>query len=391
MDLLKSMKTWFIFHLLLGYIFLMSGLIVCFLLLLMYIFVWPLNRSLYRKIVTHLGYMWWSQFTFLGQWWADSKVKVFIENSEDIKMLGKDHTIVLMNHKYEVDWLVTWIMSERLGILGGTKIYGKQMLKFIPLLGWAWTFTESIFLKREWEKDKKIISKDLEYICEYPKNYWVTLLLFCEGTRFTEAKKIASNEVARKKGLKELKHHLLPRTKGFVLSMHGVKDKINTITDMTVGFTNEGAEPKLINVINGKGLTAEVYLRRLPTKDIPLDTDEACANWLHKLYERKDEIFDDFDRNGHYTNGVDFTIPKRRTDLYMWIFWAVTLCVPLFKYLGGIFLSGSVTAQISLLVLIALLTLGFKKMIGLTLIEKASAYGASPEHKAKQNGSDKSN
>jgi lysophosphatidic acid acyltransferase/lysophosphatidylinositol acyltransferase len=32
-------------------------------------------------------------------------------------------------------------------------------------------------------------------------------------------------EVARQKGLPELKHHLLPRTKGFVHSVHGLKGK----------------------------------------------------------------------------------------------------------------------------------------------------------------------
>ena len=51
------------------------------------------------------------------------------------------------------------------------------------------------------------------------------LLLFPEGTRFTEEKRKKSNEYAEKKGLQPLKHHLLPRTKGFVTSMHAVKGK----------------------------------------------------------------------------------------------------------------------------------------------------------------------
>jgi len=51
------------------------------------------------------------------------------------------------------------------------------------------------------------------------------LLLFCEGTRFTESKHAASVEIAKKKGLPPLKHHLLPRTKGFVHSVHGLKGK----------------------------------------------------------------------------------------------------------------------------------------------------------------------
>jgi lysophosphatidic acid acyltransferase/lysophosphatidylinositol acyltransferase len=43
--------------------------------------------------------------------------------------------------------------------------------------------------------------------------------MFCEGTRYTEEKHIASLEFAKSKGLVELKHHLLPRTRGFNLLM----------------------------------------------------------------------------------------------------------------------------------------------------------------------------
>lgn len=39
----------------------------------------------------------------------------------------------------------------------------------------------------------------------------------CEGTRFTKEKYEASMQVAKEKGLPILKHHLLPRTKGFTL------------------------------------------------------------------------------------------------------------------------------------------------------------------------------
>jgi len=59
--------------------------------------------------------------------------------------------------------------------LQGTKIYGKQSLKFVPLIGWAWMFTESIFLRRDWDQDRQIISQDLKYICDYPDGYWVTV------------------------------------------------------------------------------------------------------------------------------------------------------------------------------------------------------------------------
>ena len=68
------------------------------------------------------------------------------------------------------------------------------------------------------------------FFCKTLMSQWVNtfffqLLLFPEGTRFTPEKHEASLEVSRKKGYPELKHHLLPRTKGFAYSMQEMKGK----------------------------------------------------------------------------------------------------------------------------------------------------------------------
>jgi lysophosphatidic acid acyltransferase/lysophosphatidylinositol acyltransferase len=47
----------------------------------------------------------------------------------------------------------------------------------------------------------------------------------CEGTRFTEKKRLISMKIAREKGLPELKHHILPRTKGFTLLLQGAQNQ----------------------------------------------------------------------------------------------------------------------------------------------------------------------
>ena len=59
-----------------------------------------------------------SEFTFLGQWWSGSDCTVVMEKKEDLKYIGKEHTIVVMNHKYDIDWLMTWILAERFEMLG---------------------------------------------------------------------------------------------------------------------------------------------------------------------------------------------------------------------------------------------------------------------------------
>ena len=62
------------------------------------------------------------------------------------------------------------------------------------------------------------------------------MLLFCEGTRFTPDKHKASMEIAKQKGLPVLKHHLLPRTRGFIQCAQSMKSHFKYIYDVTVCF-----------------------------------------------------------------------------------------------------------------------------------------------------------
>lgn len=45
----------------------------------------------------------------------------------------------------------------------------------MPVLGWTWYFTESIFLKRNWDEDKKILEKSITELVTYPDPFWVTV------------------------------------------------------------------------------------------------------------------------------------------------------------------------------------------------------------------------
>jgi lysophosphatidic acid acyltransferase/lysophosphatidylinositol acyltransferase len=143
------------------------------------------------------------------------------------------------------------------------------MLQWAPVLGWSWKFQEVVFLERNWEKDKKNLGRQLTRLVNYPSPFFVRTLkiehlaaqlngfahsskgaqcnrinplsvfqltMFPEGTRFTPDKHKASMVVAREKGLPELKHHLLPRTRGFVAGLPYLKGKVPAIYDVTVAF-----------------------------------------------------------------------------------------------------------------------------------------------------------
>ncbi|CAF4261934.1 unnamed protein product, partial [Rotaria sp. Silwood2] len=154
------------------YCFVISGLIVNFAQLLTYIFIWPFNKQLYRRINYYLGTLLWSQLTFLYSWWADSSVTAYV-NPQDLKDLQHEYAIILVNHRYEIDWLVGLVVAQKIGLLGGLKIVGKRSLSLLPILGWSWFFSESIFLRRIWESDKKVLEHDIQQLLNgYPDNYY---------------------------------------------------------------------------------------------------------------------------------------------------------------------------------------------------------------------------
>jgi lysophosphatidic acid acyltransferase/lysophosphatidylinositol acyltransferase len=103
-------------QLVLFYLFITSGLLVNLLQLLSLV-LWPLNKKLYRSINRHLAYAFWSDLTALAQYWSNSDVVIYMSD-EDWKYLNREHIICIMNHKYDIDWLMGWVVCQRTGLLG---------------------------------------------------------------------------------------------------------------------------------------------------------------------------------------------------------------------------------------------------------------------------------
>ncbi|CAF0979391.1 unnamed protein product [Rotaria sordida] len=381
MRIYDEFKSMFITLGFLGYIFLASGLIINFLQLCSCV-IWPFSKELYRKINCYLALGIWSQFTFVAQWWSKSNCVLYIK-PEELEKVRKEHAIVIMNHKYDVDWLAGWIICQRLGIIKGSKIVGKQSLKLVPIVGWCWIFAESIFLRRVWESDRETLVKDLrKVLANYPKNYFFNLLLFCEGTRFTEKKRLTSMKIAQEKGLPELKHHILPRTKGFTLLLQGAENRITAVYDLTIGFKHTGAEPTLLSVLKGRSCQAEIFVKRIPTSEIPQDT-EGCSNWVHQLYQEKDKIYDYFLKHGTFEgNGLPrIEIQRNYYDLLIELAWMLIIGVPSLIYLFKFLWTSSLLAQLAFVALIFIATIGVRAMIAVTETERGSHYGETQKEK----------
>ncbi|XP_043213766.1 1-acyl-sn-glycerol-3-phosphate acyltransferase gamma-like isoform X1 [Amphibalanus amphitrite] len=381
----SSLKTLPLAHLCLAITFFLSGLCINLIQLILYVTINPFSDRLFKKINYYLHYSICSQLVFLAEWWSESDSRCYVD-PKDAQFFGKEHVLLVMNHTYEVDWLMGWLMADRCGTLGSAKVYVKDMLRYVPIIGWSWVFSSIIFLRRKWDEDKEHIDRQLAVLADYPDPVW--LLIFCEGTRFTAAKHEASMEVARRKGLPELRHLLLPRTKGFTYSVSRLRDKFAAVYNVTVAFdTQNYAQPTLYNMMLGKKIVGDLYVERIPMSEVPEDEQEA-AEFLHQLYRNKDKMLTSYLETGSYS-GLSaapelprLPVARRWFSLVNTLGWAALVLSPIVRALLALLVSGSTLQATSGALIIAALFFGMYKMIGLTKISRASSYGHSDGKKS---------
>jgi len=351
--------------------FLVLGLFINLLQAVLFIIV---PKTLFRKLNYYLVYGIHGYLLSLGDWWSGNKVKIYCneELQEKIKKREvQEHALFLMNHHTELDWLYSWMMGDRLGILGNCRAFAKDPLKFIPIVGWSWAMSEMVFLSRgNLDKDQTTIKEKLKNHAEFPSPVW--LLIFPEGTRFTAEKLQASQEFATKSGLPLLEHHLTPRTKGFSFVVEHVdRDKFRAVYDVTL-VEGEGSAPfNVTSLIQGRSCIGNVYVRRISLDDIPNDQEESSA-WLHNLYKEKDELKHNFLITGNFTKDCTFVEPPRSlASLVLLVASNLVVHIPL---LYSVVMGGWIVKAVVLL--LGAISMVAMKVIGdSTKIAKSSKYG----------------
>nr|XP_039259904.1 1-acyl-sn-glycerol-3-phosphate acyltransferase delta-like isoform X1 [Styela clava] len=380
---IASIKSNSLVHVLLAFVFVVSGLIVNILQAMTMIVWWIGNKDLYRTLNIRLAYLHWALIPFLSEWWAGVKVTLYMK-PDDFRKVNKESGIVVLNHKYDMDWVVGWVVGDRVKILGNAKCMAKKALSYVPLLGWSWRFCEYIFVKRNLENDTKTILKAMETLKEFKHYYW--MLIFCEGTRYTEKKFKLSMEIAEKKGLKPLKHHLLPRTRGFRMMTQGLRSSASCVYDSTI-YVRDNKTPTLIDLLHGKSFDIDFLVIRVPLEEVP-DDDEGCAAYLHEMYYKKDCDFDHCTKfNGFpITDGGEgnrlqgFTAcdcPRRAECLWIAISWMVLVLSPLFYYIWTLLINGALFQVAAIGVVLLIVSFIFKKIMAQGAVSSSSSsYGA---------------
>lgn len=303
--------------------FILSGLIVnCMQALTIPLYY--INRRLFRVLNAKIVYLHWCIIPWAVQNWANYKIRLFAEPGVVEKIVStKEHALCTLNHRGDLDWMIGWCMIERAGKLGGTKAIMKDVAKYLPGIGWTFVFMEYPLLKRDWKEDEQRLAAACDNLAGYPVE--MLLCLFAEGTRFTKEKHKVSMEFARSRGLPLLKHHLVPRTKGFCFLMQQMKGTIDAIYDITICYHDEVAT--ILGVVNAEPLDADILIRRFPVKDIAAETDKELSDWLMKLYQEKDELVDYHNKHKRFPM-EESHLPKRPWPELIVYTWLSLLGVP---------------------------------------------------------------
>ena len=250
----------------------------------------PFNRDIFRAVNRWSAGTWWGWCVSVSEILHDIRV----EYSGD-EIPPEENVILVANHQQMTDITFLMAFAKSKNRLGDMKWFVKDVLKYVPGVGWGLYLIGNFFVKRSWSEDQESIEQTFAGIIQ--DNIPVWLISFVEGTRITEAKAESSRKYAREKGHPEFQHVLLPRTKGFVASMQGLRHYIDAVYDVTIGYPV--GVPSLWQFIKGQVTRAHMHVRRFPVAELPEDPGE-LSQWLIERFAEKDKLLDGFYRDGHF-------------------------------------------------------------------------------------------
>ena len=250
----------------------------------------PISRRFVRYLNRYIGGFWWATCDLFAVY--VHRIEIII--SGDPLPLG-ENVMVTVNHQDMPDICTLFRLARSQGRIGDLKWFVKDILKYVPGLGWGMVFLDCIFLKRDWKQDKTRLFKQLSRFEEDQIPIWT--LSFVEGTRMKTHKLKAALAFAQERGIEPHAHLLLPRTKGFCLTLDALRTHLDAVYDATIGYVD--GVPSLWQWCRGDVQRVYLHVRRYPVTDLPQEEEE-LAEWLKDRWYEKDALLDHFYREGDW-------------------------------------------------------------------------------------------
>ena len=200
--------------------------------------------------------------------------------------------LLICNHQSWIDILLLAEIFHRRTPF--PRFFLKQELIWMPIIGIGCWALEMPFMKRHSKEDLKanpaLKHEDLETarkFCERYRDMPVTVVNFVEGTRFTEAKRVARGSPFR--------HLLRPKAAGTRIALDAMGDQFAGILDVTIAY-RPSRFPIVWSFLTGEQnqLALHAEVRPIPADIMDGDYQDDAEfrarfhGWINELWMKKD-------------------------------------------------------------------------------------------------------
>jgi hypothetical protein len=209
------------------------------------------------------------------------------ENSELID-------VIMCNHMASIDFILAMIYLKKLNIDEYNYVFKKDFI-YRPSIGFVTYLSTDIKIHRNWEEDKHIIDKQIDYI--KPTDKKQIIIIFPEGTRITPTKLKEAQDFSIKNNIPIYNNLLVPKVKGLWTILNHLKktNRLGKLIDLSLiipkylGNSMTMSDLKNLNIGPVYGICREVNLDNIEYQNIDI-----FKKWLFKNWTIKDNLIGDF-------------------------------------------------------------------------------------------------
>jgi len=122
---------------------------LCIVMILLYpLFLITGKSRKYTILVDQFCHYYWRTMTYVVEVWGGITLKFYGDSVPD-----RETVLLISNHLSYTDWTIIFCLAIRKARLGCCKFFVKDMVKWIPGIGWGLALNDSVFLKRNWNDD----------------------------------------------------------------------------------------------------------------------------------------------------------------------------------------------------------------------------------------------
>ncbi|MGQ0587114.1 MAG: acetyltransferase [Gammaproteobacteria bacterium] len=189
--------------------------------------------------------------------------------------------LLIGNHQSWIDILL--VFDQFTGRTPPVCFFLKRELLWVPVIGWScWGMDFPFMSRRSHRSDVETTRR----FCERYRDRPVTVVNFAEGTRFSEAKRVAKHSPYR--------HLLRPKAGGMALTLGAMGEQFAGIIDVTIAYRPSRHQPTW-SFLLGEQADLAIQIDVLPVPQELLGGDysdpkfrERFQVWLNALWARKD-------------------------------------------------------------------------------------------------------